>query len=93
MNEYIDSYIHLICFCLCVVSYERILSIKNLDDVPNPWKGFTMNRCLLLALVVLLVSSGVNELHGELCSSHGILGTERKQIFQRKQAVNLMFIT
>lgn len=92
MNEYIDSYIHLICFCLSVVSYERILSIKNLDDVPNPWKGFTMNRCLVLALVVLLVSSGVNELHGESCSPHGILGPERKQILQCKQAVNLMFI-
>lgn len=54
-------------FHLSVVSYERILSIENLNDVPNPWKGFTMNRCLVVALVVLLVSSGVNEVHGE-CS-------------------------
>lgn len=45
------------------MSYERILAIENLSDVPNPWKGITMNRCLVLALVVLLVSSGVNELH------------------------------
>lgn len=45
------------------MSYDRILSIENLSNVPNPWKGFTMNRCLVLALVVLLVSSGVNELH------------------------------
>ncbi|TMS20008.1 hypothetical protein E3U43_006501 [Larimichthys crocea] len=45
------------------MSYERILSIENLSDVPNPWKGFTMNRCLVVALVVLFVSSGVNEVH------------------------------
>lgn len=54
--------------CLAKVSYDRILSIENLSDVPNPWKGITMNRCLVLALVVLLVSSGVNELHGEYCN-------------------------
>uniref|UniRef100_A0A087X593 Si:dkey-211f22.5 n=1 Tax=Poecilia formosa TaxID=48698 RepID=A0A087X593_POEFO len=48
------------------VSYERILAIENLNDVPNPWKGFTMNRCLVVALVVLLVSSGVNEVHEAL---------------------------
>lgn len=51
--------------CPSVVPYDRILSIKNLSDVPNPWKGFTMNRCLVLTLAVLLVSAGVNELHGE----------------------------
>lgn len=45
------------------MSYERILSITDLSEVQNPWKGFTMNRCLVLALVVLLVSSGVSELH------------------------------
>lgn len=50
------------------MSYDRILSIENLSDVPNPWKGFTVNRCLVLALVVLLVTSGVNELHGEYCN-------------------------
>ncbi|XP_065325790.1 uncharacterized protein LOC134620185 [Pelmatolapia mariae] len=48
------------------MSYERILCIENLSDVPNPWKGFTMNRCLVAALVVLLVSSGVNEVHDAL---------------------------
>lgn len=50
---------------LSAVSYERILAIENLSEVPNPWKGFTMNRCLVVALVVLLVTSGVSEVHGE----------------------------
>ncbi|TDH08399.1 hypothetical protein EPR50_G00097430 [Perca flavescens] len=51
-----------------IMSYDRILSIENLSDVPNPWKGFTMNRCLVLALVVLLVSSAVSELHDAMDS-------------------------
>lgn len=62
--------------CVSVVSYDRILSIENLSDVPNPWKGFTMNRCIVLALVVLLVSSSVHEVHGECCS-HVTLHTDR----------------
>ncbi|XP_077964705.1 uncharacterized protein LOC144411478 [Gasterosteus aculeatus] len=45
------------------MSYERVLAIENLSEVPNPWKGFTMNRCLVVALVVLLVTSGVSEVH------------------------------
>lgn len=61
------GYMYLTRLCLSLVSYDRILSIENLSDVPNPWKGFTMNRCIVLALVVLLVSSGVHELHGEYC--------------------------
>lgn len=58
-------YAYLMCLCLSSVSYERILSIENLSYVPNPWKGLSMNRCLVLALVVIVVSSGVHELHGE----------------------------
>ncbi|GLD50354.1 uncharacterized protein AKAME5_002791700 [Lates japonicus] len=46
-----------------IMSYDRILSIENLSDVPNPWKGITMNRCIVVALVILLVTSGVNEVH------------------------------
>ncbi|TNM87374.1 hypothetical protein fugu_005595 [Takifugu bimaculatus] len=45
------------------VSYDRILSIQSLSDIPNPWKGVTMNRCLVLTLTVLLMSAGMNQLH------------------------------
>ncbi|XP_077439204.1 uncharacterized protein LOC144062113 isoform X1 [Vanacampus margaritifer] len=45
------------------MSYDRILSIQNLNEVSNPWKGFTMNRCLALALIVLLVGAGVHQFH------------------------------
>lgn len=58
------------------MSYDRILSIQDLSEVPNPWKGFSMNRCLALALVVLLVSAGVNEIHGQYGNSSTLLNEE-----------------
>ncbi|XP_011472151.1 uncharacterized protein LOC101166463 [Oryzias latipes] len=45
------------------MSYEEIFSLEDLREVRNPWKGFTMNRCLLLTMAVLLLSSGINTLH------------------------------
>lgn len=48
------------------MSYDRIVSLQSLNDVANPWKGFTMNRCIALALLVVLVSSSVNEVHDAL---------------------------
>ncbi|KAL1022994.1 hypothetical protein UPYG_G00035160 [Umbra pygmaea] len=50
----------------CSMSYERILSIQSLNDVENPWKGITLNRCIVLAIIIMLVSSGVNEVHDAL---------------------------
>jgi hypothetical protein len=51
--------------CLPLVSYERILSIQSLSEVENPWKSITLNRCIVFAIIIVLVSSGVNEIHGE----------------------------
>ncbi|CAB1324350.1 unnamed protein product [Coregonus sp. 'balchen'] len=48
------------------MSYERILSIQSLSEVENPWKSITLNRCIVLAIIIVLVSSGVNEIHGAL---------------------------
>jgi len=50
------------------MAYERILAIESLSEVPNPWKGFTLNRCIVLAMVIVLVSSGVNEFNTALDS-------------------------
>ena len=74
-------HLHLTCLCLSIVSYDRILSIERLSDVPNPWKGFSMNRCLVLAVVILLVSSGVHEVHGERSPSFSVaLSKARKPV-------------
>ncbi|XP_067087496.1 muellerian-inhibiting factor-like [Osmerus mordax] len=39
------------------MSYERLLSLQSLNEVPSPWRGLTLNRCLVLALLLVLVST------------------------------------
>ncbi|KAG7268103.1 hypothetical protein CRUP_031039 [Coryphaenoides rupestris] len=71
------------------MSYERILSIQSLNDVANPWKGFTMNRCLALALLVVVVSSSVNELHGAMVEQRsGLVGVRGSGSDTEKEAAN-----
>ncbi|MCI4383789.1 hypothetical protein PGIGA_G00030680 [Pangasianodon gigas] len=38
--------------------YSRILPIKSLSEVENPWKGISLNRCILLAVAIVVLSSG-----------------------------------
>ncbi|ROL40796.1 hypothetical protein DPX16_9790 [Anabarilius grahami] len=45
---------------LCLpVKYRRIFPVESLSKVENPWKGFTLNRCILVAMVIVVVSSGL----------------------------------
>ncbi|XP_076880678.1 uncharacterized protein LOC143528712 [Brachyhypopomus gauderio] len=39
------------------MKYRRILPVKSLKDVENPWKGITLNRCILAAMAIVMVSS------------------------------------
>ncbi|KAG7327771.1 hypothetical protein KOW79_009377 [Hemibagrus wyckioides] len=39
--------------------YRRILPVKSLSEVENPWKGISLNRCILVALVIVVLCSGV----------------------------------
>ncbi|XP_046884755.1 muellerian-inhibiting factor-like [Hypomesus transpacificus] len=39
------------------MSYERLLSLQSLSEVASPWRGLTLNRCLVLALQLVLVST------------------------------------
>lgn len=45
--------------------YSRILSIKSLREVKNPWKGISLNRCILVAIAVVVFSSGTEIVQGE----------------------------
>lgn len=60
-----------LCLCPPAVPYDRILSIQSLNELPNPWKGVTMNRCLVVTLAVLLMSAGINQLHCESYRQRG----------------------
>lgn len=47
------------------VKYRRIFPVESLSKVENPWKGFTLNRCILVAMVIVVVSSTVEIVQGE----------------------------
>ncbi|KAI1882855.1 hypothetical protein AGOR_G00239200 [Albula goreensis] len=55
------------------MSIRRALSIQNLSQMESPWEGVTLNRCLFVAITILLISSGFQRLHAALKS----LRTER----------------
>ncbi|XP_046872271.1 muellerian-inhibiting factor-like [Hypomesus transpacificus] len=39
------------------MSYRCLLSLQSLSEVASPWRGLTPNRCLVLALQLVLVST------------------------------------
>ncbi|XP_064184601.1 uncharacterized protein DDB_G0283697 isoform X2 [Anguilla rostrata] len=45
------------------MSIRRALSIQNLAQMDSPWEGVTLNRCLFVAITILLISSGLQRLH------------------------------
>lgn len=47
------------------VKYRRIFPVESLSKVANPWKGVTLNRCIIVAMIVVAVSSGVEKVQGE----------------------------
>lgn len=51
------------------VKYKRIFPVESLSKVENPWKGFTLNRCILVAMVIVVVSSGVEIVQGEFSNA------------------------
>ncbi|KAF5892372.1 ABC transporter F family member 4-like protein, partial [Clarias magur] len=44
-------------FVCLIEKYRRILPVTSLSEVENPWKGISLNRCILMAVAVLVLSS------------------------------------
>lgn len=63
LNFYLIS--ELLNYLHSTVKYRRIFPVESLSKVENPWKGITLNRCLLVAMVVVVVSSTVEIVQGE----------------------------
>lgn len=67
------------CLCfsssLCIsVSLRKAMSLQNLSQIETPWEGVTLNRCMIIAITILLLSSGFQKLHGKYTSvDHGPL--------------------
>ncbi|CAM4586177.1 unnamed protein product [Leuciscus chuanchicus] len=44
-------------------SLRKALSIQNLTQIETPWEGVTLNRCLIVAITILLLTSGLQRIH------------------------------
>ncbi|XP_013876686.1 uncharacterized protein LOC106526587 isoform X2 [Austrofundulus limnaeus] len=51
-------------------SLQKSLSLQNLTQIETPWENVTLNRCLLVAITIVVLASGVQRLH-ETFRSHG----------------------
>ncbi|XP_070830180.1 uncharacterized protein [Chaetodon trifascialis] len=46
-------------------SLRKALSIQNLSQIETPWENVTLNRCLFVAITILVLTSGLQRLHGK----------------------------
>lgn len=46
-------------------SLRKALSIQNLSQIDRPWENVTLNRCLFVAITILVLTSGFQRLNGE----------------------------
>lgn len=63
------------CHLLFTVPLRKSLSIQSMAQIEVPWEGVTLNRCLFIAITILVLSSGCQRLHGQ----YNVL-TQRLQI-------------
>lgn len=49
---------------LTAASLHRTMSIQNLSQMEKPWENVTLNRCLFVAITILVLTSGFQRLHG-----------------------------
>ncbi|XP_051557490.1 uncharacterized protein LOC127443050 isoform X2 [Myxocyprinus asiaticus] len=47
-------------------SLRKALSIQNLSKIETPWEGVTLNRCLLLVVTILLLTSTLQRINEAL---------------------------
>ncbi|CAK6952436.1 uncharacterized protein LOC121909150 [Scomber scombrus] len=47
-------------------SLQKTLSIQNLTNIETPWENVTLNRCLFVAITILVLTSGIQRLHETL---------------------------
>ncbi|CDQ76750.1 unnamed protein product [Oncorhynchus mykiss] len=47
------------------MSLRKAMSLQNLSQIETPWEGVTLNRCLFIAITILLVSTVFQKLHGK----------------------------
>ncbi|XP_043989764.1 uncharacterized protein LOC122840978 [Gambusia affinis] len=58
-------------------SLHKTLSIQNLTQLETPWENVTLNRCLFVAIAILVLTSGFQKLH-ETLRGQGIVEEEEE---------------
>ncbi|KAM3865960.1 uncharacterized protein ACN63O_009602 [Diretmus argenteus] len=48
------------------MSLRKSMSIQNLTQIEKPWENVTLNRCLFVAITILVLTSGFQRLHETL---------------------------
>ncbi|KAK0138315.1 hypothetical protein N1851_025370 [Merluccius polli] len=48
-----------------VTPLRKSSSIKDLTQTETPWESVTLNRCLFVAIAILVITSGFQKLHGK----------------------------
>uniref|UniRef100_H3C400 Si:dkeyp-68b7.10 n=1 Tax=Tetraodon nigroviridis TaxID=99883 RepID=H3C400_TETNG len=51
---------------------HRAPSIPNLSQTEKPWENVTLNRCLVVAITILVLASGLQRLHETLRSQRAV---------------------
>ncbi|KAI7809986.1 uncharacterized protein LOC130553881 [Triplophysa rosa] len=47
-------------------SLRKALSIQNLAQIETPWEGVTLNRCLIIAITILVLTCGLQRINEAL---------------------------
>ncbi|XP_037131740.1 junctional sarcoplasmic reticulum protein 1 [Syngnathus acus] len=67
---------------------QKTLSMQNLSQIETPWENVTLNRCLFVAISILVLTSGFQRLH-ETLRSRGIAEEEEEADLTVRQPTTL----
>ncbi|KAK6311052.1 hypothetical protein J4Q44_G00191070 [Coregonus suidteri] len=51
---------------------RKAMSLQNLSQIETPWEGVTLNRCLFIAITILLLSTGFQKLQETIKGGRGV---------------------
>ncbi|XP_047225481.1 uncharacterized protein LOC124870696 isoform X2 [Girardinichthys multiradiatus] len=68
-------------------SLHKTLSIQNLTQIETPWEKFTLNRCLFVAITILVLTSGFQRLHETFRGQRTIEEEEKAGLTMRRSGI------
>ncbi|XP_062338435.1 junctional sarcoplasmic reticulum protein 1 [Osmerus eperlanus] len=71
------------------MSLRKSLSIQNLSQIDTPWENVTLNRCLFVAISILVLTSGLQRLHEVVRGRRGAEEEEVAGLAVRRSALRI----